>query len=236
MSPNTKQAIDIHALPNLSLKAYLTIESLSASGKDRFSSTEIANFLIESVGIKTSRQAIEYALQIEADACHKNKQGYKLMQIGKDALHSHNKVNFIDSGKPFFAKNFTVREIFGKHYKELSICDPYVDINTLDIIYKNFIKGVPIRILTANVIDKPQGIFKRQLADLIKEGFNIEIRIYNKSTLHDRYIISDNNFWLCGNSLNYLGNKESFIVLLGNDVRQSVLSTYNTRWKDSVAL
>lgn len=232
MSPNVK-SIDVYSLPNLSLKAYWVIDSLTTLQKDRFSSTEIANFLIEKIGIKTSRQAIEYALKIDTQACHKNKQGYKLMQNGKNTLYVQNKVTFIDSGKPFAAKNFTIKEIFGSDYKELLICDPYIDINTLDIVYKNFLTEVPIRILTVNVIDKPQGIFKRQLIDLSKEGFNIEVHIYDKSVLHDRYVISDNSFWLCGNSLNYLGNKESFIVLLGDDIRQSMLSTFNSRWKNS---
>lgn len=230
------KTIDIHTLPDLSLKAYWVIDSLGTPTKDRFSSTEIANFLIEKIGINTSRQAIEYALKKESGACHKNKQGYKLMQKGKDALKSQNKVIFIDSGKPFTAKNFTLKEILGVNYKELSICDPYVDVNTLDIIYRNFLKGMPIKILTANIIDKPKGSFNRQLIDLKKEGFNIEIRIYKNSTLHDRYIISEKNFWLCGNSLNYLGNKESFIVLLGDDIRQNMISTYNSRWKISTII
>ena len=59
----------------------------------------------------------------------------------------------------------------------------------------------------------------------------VEVRVYKNSILHDRYIISDKNFWLCGNSLNYIGNKESFIVLLGDDIRQNMFSTYNCRWK-----
>lgn len=223
--------IDIHSLKELHLKAYYALDNLTTDNKDRFSSAEVAHFLIEKIGIHTSRQAVEYALKKEKGACNKNKHGYKLMQKGKDALADKNKVIFIDAGKPFAAKNFTLKEILGTTYKELAICDPYVDINTLDIIYRNFSKRIPIRIMTTNVIDKPQGLFKRQLIDLNKEGYGIDVRIYKNSVLHDRYIMSDNQFWLCGNSLNYIGNKESFIVLLGDDIRQNMLSTYNSRWK-----
>src|SRR3989304_4356887 len=164
-SKNTKR-IDVHSLDNLSLKAYWVLDQLTNSGKDRFSSTEVANFLIEQAGIDTSRQAIEYALKKDNGACNKNKHGYKIMQKGKDLLLSVNRVIFIDVGKPFAAKNFTIKEILGTSYKELSICDSYVDVNTLAIVYRNFLKGVPIRIMTTNVIDKPQGTFKKQLIDL----------------------------------------------------------------------
>lgn len=232
----TNISIDVHKLPNLRLQAYWAIDKLTSNSKDRFSSSEIANYLIENVGIKTSRQAIQYALQSKLSACHKNKEGYKLMQDGKNELCGSEGLTLIEAGKPYVAKSFTLKQVIGDKYSELSICDPYLDLNTLDVIYKNFIKGVPIKILTANVMDKPQGIFKRQLADLNKEGFKIEVRIYNKSILHDRYLISDKQMWLCGNSLNYIGNKESFIVLMGADIKQSVLSTFNSRWKVSQVL
>jgi hypothetical protein len=228
--------IDIHSLNELHLKAYWTLDQLTTDTKDRFSAGEIANYLVEKIGIHTSRQAIEYALQKEKGACNKNKQGYKLMQQGRDALINKSKVIFIDAGKPFAAKNFTIKEIIGTKYKELAICDPYVDLNTLDIVYRNFLKGIPIRIMTTNVIDKPKGSFQRQLVDLNKEGYKVEVRIYNKSILHDRYIMSDINFWLCGNSLNHIGNKESFIVLLGDDIKQNMYATFNSRWKISTAV
>jgi len=38
-----------------------------------------------------------------------------------------------------------------------------------------------------------------------RKGFNIEVRVYKQSTLHDRYIMDDKSFWLSGNSLNYSG-------------------------------
>ncbi len=233
----TSTSIDVHRLPNLRLQAYWAIEELTLDSKDRFSSSEIANYLIENAGVKTSRQAIQYTLQSKSANCHKNKHGFKLMQDAKNELYGSSVgLTLIEAGKPYIAKNFALKEIIGDKYSKLSVCDPYLDLNTLDVIYKNFIKGLPIRILTANVIDKPQGIFKRQLSDLNKEGFKIEVRIYNKSTLHDRYIISEKQMWLCGNSLNHMGNKESFIVSTGEDIKQSVLSTFNSRWKTSQIL
>lgn len=236
MTSKSAQRIDIHTLKNLTLKAYWVIDNLTTLKQDRFTSAKIAEYLIERVGINTSRQAIEYALKKDKDACNKNKLGFKIMQKGKDALKNLNKIIFIDAGKPFAAKYYTLKEMTGTNYNELLICDPYVDINTLDIVYKNFIKSTTIRILTTKLIDKPQGVFKRQLVDLKKEGFNVEVRIYKNSDLHDRYLINDKHFWLSGNSLNHIGNKESFIVLLGEDVRKSMLSTFNERWKISTPI
>ena len=86
-------------------------------------------------------------------------------------------------------------------------------------------------ILTQNLIDKPKGSFDRYLSEVKKEGFQIEVGVYSSSDLHDRYIMDNKTFWLSGNSFNRLGNKESFIVRLGKDVHQSMLTTFNNRWK-----
>ena len=75
------------------------------------------------------------------------------------------------------------------------------------------------------------GIFSRHLAELRKENYQIEVGVYSSSDLHDRYIMDEKSFWLSGNSLNHLGDKESFIVCLGEDVRQSMMTTFNNRWK-----
>lgn len=77
---------DIHKLDGLNLKAYWVLNYLTTPQKDRFLSSEIARFLIEEVGVDTSRQAIEYALGKNKGDCNKNKQGYKLMLAGKNKI------------------------------------------------------------------------------------------------------------------------------------------------------
>jgi hypothetical protein len=226
--------LNVHALPALELKAYWVIDKLSSASKDRFSASEIADFLVEKIGFPTSHQAIRYALNKDKKACHKNGSGYKLMEDGKNKLKNHSghqRVVFVDANKPFTAKNYTLKEILGDSYKEIALCDPYIDQNTLDVIFNNFKEKISIRVLTTKIIEKSTGMFKRQLQDLKNEGFDVEVRMYGNSTLHDRYIMSERHFWLSGNSLNYLGKKESFLVLLGDDIRQSMLATFNSRWK-----
>ena len=62
MTSNNTRAVDVHALENLSFKAYWAIDQLTTHKQDRFSSAEIAKFLIERVGINTSRQTLKYFL------------------------------------------------------------------------------------------------------------------------------------------------------------------------------
>ncbi len=225
-------SIDVHKLDDLQLKGLWVLDKL-ADSKDRLSAVEIADYLIENSNISVSRQAITYALEKEAGIVHKNKSGYKLMETGrrKLAAGNSNSVIVIESGKPFSAKNVVVKDIFNNLKSPIFISNPYLDINTLDLLFKNLDKKKQTKILTHAVADRPSGIFSRHLGELRQEGFQIEVGVYSNSDLHDRYIMDDDFFWLSGNSLNYIGNKESFIVRLGEDIRQSMLSTFNNRWK-----
>jgi hypothetical protein len=226
-------SIDVHKLEDVQLKALWTLDKLHVS-KDRLSATEIANYLIENCGASTSRQAVKYALEKEKKLVHKNNSGYKLMEEGRKKLSSVNyndSVIMIEAGKPFSTKNIVVKDIFDSLKSPTFISDPYLDINTLDLLFKNFDKKKQIKFLTHTIVDKPLGIISRHLNDLRKEGFQIEIGVYSNFDLHDRYIMDDASFWLSGNSLNCIGNKESFIVQLGEDIRQSMLATFNNRWK-----
>lgn len=227
--------LNVHELDTIQIKALWVIDHLTTSKKDRFTASEITSFLIEE-GVNTSRQAVRLALIRNTKLCNKNKKGFKLMKLGKDKLQEQinvDKVIFIESGKPFSAKNLTLKDILTRGKGVVRICDPYVDISTLDTIFKNIDIKTTVAVLTSNVIDEPTGIFQRHLADLKQEGYSVEVRQYSNSELHDRYIMDDRSFWLSGNSLNHLGQKESFIVRLGEDIRQNMLEAFNRRWKIS---
>ena len=227
-------SLDVHTFGDLQLQTLWALEQLSSDTKDRFSGNDIANHLVEICGVSTSRQAVTYALEKDKSVAHKNTGGYKLMEPGRKKLleqSQDSKVVFIEANKPFSAKNVALKDIFTGLKGETLICDPYIDTQTLDIVFKNSDKKKPIKILTRNVIDKSVGTFARHLADLRSEGYKVEIGVYSSSDLHDRYIMDGQTFWLSGNSLNHLGNKESFIVRLGEDIHQSMLATFNNRWK-----
>ncbi|MFA5961310.1 MAG: hypothetical protein WC848_01335 [Parcubacteria group bacterium] len=234
------EKIDVYCLDELSYKVYWAFDQLETDTKDRFKPSDVANFLIEEKGIKTSVQAVRNILKRKKSIFHCKGGSFKMMEKGRQDLSeagSVKRVIFIDADKPFSAKkNETLRALVSNLRKEVKICDPYVDVNTLDFIFHNFNKKVPIKVLTANIIDKPKGFFKRQLDEIKQEGFKIEVRAYHNSILHDRYIMDGGNFWLSGNSLNYLGKKESFIVALGSDIRQSMVAVFNSRWKSSAVI
>jgi len=53
-------------------------------------------------------------------------------------------------------------------------------------------------------------------------SIEIEVRIFNEKTLHDRYIISNGNCWSIGSSLKDLGNKDTIITKLEDEVRYAI--------------
>jgi hypothetical protein len=225
--------IDPYSLPKLKLQVYWAMEKMATKEKDRFSISEISNFLVEKIGIHTTNQAISKALGRDSGAVNKRDSLIKLMEKGRQQIfkNSQNNVIYIEAGKPFTAKSIDVKKIFSRMKTEVKICDPYCGVGLLSVIHSNLSKNLKIKILTQHIIDKPTGSFSLSLKDLRAEGFNIEIKQYNNSKLHDRYIIDKKDAWLSGNSLNDLGNKESFIINLGIDVRQSLESMFNQRWK-----
>jgi hypothetical protein len=231
-APKISESLDVHNLPDLHLKALWALDKLSSESNDRFSASAVASYLVEKCGVNTYRQAVDYALAKDRSRIHRNQSGYKLMEPGRKALAALvvNRVIFIESGKPFSTKNIVLKELFQRLRNRILICDPYLDIHTLDLLFKNVEKEIPLKILTRNIADKPTGTFHRHLAELRREGFQIEVGQHTASELHDRYIMDDSSFWLSGNSLNHLGNKESFLVALGEDVRQSMLTLFNSRW------
>lgn len=230
--------IDVHALSPLRLQAFWILDQVG--GDERMSATAIARHLVNDFGISTSYQAVDAALQRSGGGAHKSGGGYKLMEkgrleLGKSVEQRPNpgEVIFIESGKPFSAKGAALSSIFGQLSGQVSICDPYIDGHTLDAIFKHIDKSVSVRLLTQVVNDKPTGIISRALQDLQKEGYSVEVRVNSSGTLHDRYIMDASHFWSSGSSLNHLGNKESLIVSLGEDVHRAMMGNFESHWKSA---
>jgi len=211
------------------------------SGKDRMKIAQIYNFLINKVGKNITRRQIEYVLKSKKNRklFHKNKDGYKLMMDGKNRLlriSNSESVIMIEAGKNFNGKKIIEDKIFGSMQGVIKICDPYLTINVIDHISNYFDKKNRIEIITEHIKEKTKGTLSRLVSDLKREGFDIKIKVYSSSVLHDRYIIDDRQAWLSGYGFNDIGSKECFFVKLGEDIRQSMLSTFNNRWKISSEL
>lgn len=224
--------IDPHALPTVRLKSLWVLDHFSGSP---MATSSIVKELLK-LGISTSPQAVTYSLSKKNGAFHKGTSGYIIMGKGRNELMSarstnDDKVIYIEAGKPFTGKAKAISSIFSKLSGEIKICDPYIDMRTLQVVFQNLDKSLPVKILTQTINDKPAGTISNTLKELRKEGYTVEVRVNHTGTLHDRYIMDRSVFWYSGNSLNGLGNKESLLISLGADVRQSMLALFDTHWK-----
>lgn len=236
MSPSER--IDIHSLTGVRLRAFWILDKAGGE-KKQLSATEIAKSMVDDYGIATSRQAVDKALKNAKDSVHKTISGYKLMQKGRKELEAvgfqHGNVSLIEPNKPFTAKKF-ISDLISKLSGEILICDPYIDARTLDVLVAGLDKQAHVKLLTQRVVDKTPGSFLRVLNDLKKEGFSITVRVNKKGDIHDRYLMDHRNFWFSGNSLNHLGEKESMILALGQDVRIAMKATFEKRWATAIPI
>ncbi len=235
------KSIDVHSLPDvmsiaLWVMAYLTLNNPAHSCD--FGAAEIANYLIKDLGISTSRQAVHAALTaaVRKKYCHNSKHGFSLMKLGQDELQRQiqkERVLLLEPGKPF-AAGMQVEGIFSSMKGLIRISDPYVDIKTLGVLYRSANIGLPIRLLTVQV--KDEATVKREIQNLHREGMDLEVRKTTSIVLHDRYFIDSDHFWLSGNSLNNLGKKESFIVMLDGEIHNSMTRTFDSRWASAISI
>lgn len=141
----------------------------------------------------------------------------------------------IESGKTFSGKKLFRDIVLTNVGTYLKICDPYCGVRILDLLTE-ITNNCKISLLTQKVDKEPE--FKRELADFKKElpNIDIEVRIFTANKLHDRYLITDKMCWSIGASLKDLGNKDTLITKLGEDIRQALEETFESRWKTSTLL
>lgn len=206
-------------------------------GNDRLTSSQIAEILVEKLEISRTPQAIGSALGKAASdgLVDKNKKTgeFKLMKKGREEIYHTSFDNpgviYIEPGKPFTGKHILVKDILSKTKNRIWIFDPYIGPRLLDLL-RELDPSIQIRIMTKTVQDKAQ--FTRSFADFRKEHPDAEVKTASGRDMHDRYILSDSCMWLVGHSLKDLGSKESFIVELGEDIRDSMDLVYDSRWKN----
>ena len=235
------ESFDVHFFPNVLSVSLWIMEYLSNDIAKCFGSTEIARYAVDELGISMSKQSVQSALTkaTKKGFCHKEKRGFKLMRSGQEELLKQmrrDRVVLLKPGKPFSA-GVEIGNVFSQLAgKNIRINDSYVDEKTLDVIHKYFLDTeLSIRILTSNVNNETR--FKNSLEKMKFEGINTEVRKMKKGIIHDRYLMDDKHFWLCGNSLNNLGKKESFIVKLSNnEIHQNMLQTFDSRWQSAVVV
>lgn len=137
------------------------------------------------------------------------------------------------AGQRWFAEDSRVeaahliRELLRAARKRVIIADPYLGALQLgQFLYAVHDSEVSVTLLTTKLafnprpksVDTKSGLlqsFAQSLDDLNKHQQLVpDVRIISSSSLHDRFLVVDDDVWFVGNSLNNLGVKASMIVKL----------------------
>lgn len=197
---------------------------------------EISDVLRNCCQISISRQFITAQMNREGPTISKTKIGkrrvYQLMKTGQDELgKSSRTVRFIDPDNAYDAIQ-AVEQIFLSLNGSVRICDPYVDKKTIEWLLE-INSANEVRLLTVR-IDR-EVAFRRNLAAFNKQKNNLcAVRVAQPGRLHDRYILDENNIYLFGTSLNYLGRKQTFVTKVGEDIRRLASSFFEAEWDSAV--
>lgn len=120
-----------------------------------------------------------------------------------------------------------IRELLRAARFRVMIADPYLgDLQLGQFLYAVHGNEVSVTLLITKLAFNPTtsqtklellNRFKASLATLSTyQQFVPQVKVLSSSSLHDRFLVVDNNVWFVGNSLNSLGEKASMIVRLPN--------------------
>lgn len=199
---------------------------------------EMSSVLRDAYGIVLPRQKIEGILSQEKKAVARRKQKgkrvYQIMQAGIDEVEGvASSVLLIEPTRALSSLRAT-EALLGTLTGAVKVCDPYVDGRTLDLLAEAT-GATAIDLLTMN-INKENAFRRDAKAFVTQHGIQLEVRLVGQRVLHDRYVIDDTGMLLFGTSMNGLGFKQSFVVVLGEDIRASVVSTFDAYWNTATPL
>jgi hypothetical protein len=106
-------------------------------------------------------------------------------------------------------------ELINKAKYKCYICDPYFDSSDLiDFGFRITNISTELKILSSTEIGKEKAKDLLTVTSKYNEKpfQKIEVRILYSNVLHDRFIISDDDVWFIGSSLNHIGSKATCIV------------------------
>jgi hypothetical protein len=219
-------------------------------GKDYLSAKEIRNILQDYLGIPIKEIKIIRAFARAGNKIivRRTDRSYRIAWPGEEYLKSLKIENplsviYLAPNKPVTAESSLNNLIKSIKKGNLLITDPYYGLKTLKTLCEFAEYHKSVQFLTAQLGGGEKvSIVNNFLKDLKKEYKNkVEIRIYpNKNELHDRYILSQDIFFIIGQGLKDLGNKESLIVGIedkyGKDIRKILEKAFCERWDKSQIL
>ena len=99
-----------------------------------------------------------------------------------------------------------------------------------------------VKFLTAAVGGGEKKFNIQQVVNDFKQEYEsrAKIKILNKNDTHDRYILAKNLFFIIGQGIKDLGNKESLIIAVedryGRDIRKTLINEFDRRWNEATIL
>jgi len=125
-----------------------------------------------------------------------------------------------------------VREILTKSKGYVKVLDPYVDTNTLDVLFC-IPQKTPIMLLTENLGGaKRVNPFLRSCKSFKVEKPQFQIRKCEKGLLHDRYKITRDKAYSTGSSLKDLGKRLSSIIEI-TEIKADIEKQFDNIWTKS---
>lgn len=153
--------------------------------------------------------------------------GYQTLQDILGKMGTEN-TRIIKAGRPYSSRIEFIeflKELPQDH--EMKLVDSYIDSTTFLPFAHLENKPQQIKIITMKV-NTEKTAFQQSMSDFTKEtGINIEIRI--SKSVHDRYLISKDEVWSLGTSINHMGNKDTIITQI-DTVKQSLMDLFEERW------
>lgn len=170
-----------------------------------------------------------------------NGEGLKISRPGDMYLKGLRKdeplnVLYVNPNKPRTARRTLESLVRTLPKGELLICDPYYGLRTLEVLEVFAKHHKKIRFLTARVGGgEKQATLSMAVTDFKKEySKKVEMRTISHNDLHDRYIISTDQFLIVGHGIKDLGDRESLIVGVqdryGKDIRKTITANFEARW------
>lgn len=219
-------------------------------GVDYLTYADIQNILQEFLDIPTQ---IERLQKTFAPAVGKkliknpSGEGCKISNLGEGYLKSLKKdeplnIVYVNPNKPRTARRTLEALVRSIPKDEIRICDPYYGVRTLEVLEVFAKYHKKIKFLTARMgHGEKQATLTRAIADFKKEhGSKIEIKVVSANDLHDRYVISKDQFLIIGHGIKDLGGKESLIVAVqdryGKDIRKTITASFDARWAKGTIL
>ena len=127
-----------------------------------------------------------------------------------------------------------LRKVLDSATGYVKICDTYVSIKTLDILY-SIPKEIPIKLLTKNTGgSKRAPAFLRASKAFKVEHHNFEVR--KSDGLHDRFVLMANRGWSVGASLKDFGTKFSALTPLQETAKHEAEKIFDKLWKKAIIL